>query len=529
MNWATQLGMTAKWVGLIVFFLVPLAIWIIVFLIARKKNQSFKFFGLIVGSDNRLSLARLQALAWTLVIFGSYFAAMGVHKPIDINAQAEADRATEQAKIAESKVKSLATALEIAKTKMDNASKEKSAADKALNDAKSNKEKIDANANSTPEEKEAANTDVARKTEELAVKTQNQNRALQDFEEVQKSVSDAEKSAQTAKENAGVAAETAFSEKWVDIPLELLALAGIALGSVGFSSLISAVSGEDKTAEITNVDYISSKNFNDEAKYPKTFVSRSDNLLRIVGNNFGSKKGKVRMGKDYSLSQTIPVLFWNENGSEIIVDVTTDIRDILIVDTINGKLTYNLKNIFNDDKNQDDKILKEKAEQTAVSLKNKEEKEKELSEAKAVLNTIPDDDANKTAREEAQAKVDAAKTDFDNAVKNLEDSETELKKYANNTVRHLSLGKETFSYEFADLFRDDKNPANLDLMKFQMFGWTLIAIFIYSWLFLQNLNDNITTLPLVPQTIVLLTGLSQTGYLAGKGVSSIPGKEEKKE
>ena len=63
----------------------------------------------------------------------------------------------------------------------------------------------------------------------------------------------------------------------------------------------------------------------------------------------------------------------------------------------------------------------------------------------------------------------------------------------------------------------------MDLMKFQMFGWTIIAIFIYSWLFLSNLGSETASLPLVPQSIVILTGLSQAGYLGGKGVSSIQG------
>ena len=66
----------------------------------------------------------------------------------------------------------------------------------------------------------------------------------------------------------------------------------------------------------------------------------------------------------------------------------------------------------------------------------------------------------------------------------------------------------------------------MDLMKFQMFGWTIIAIFIYSWLFLSNLGNTIASLPLVPQSIVILTGLSQAGYLAGKGVSNLEGSNK---
>jgi len=88
-------------------------------------------------------------------------------------------------------------------------------------------------------------------------------------------------------------------------------------------------------------------------------------------------------------------------------------------------------------------------------------------------------------------------------------------------VPNLNLAGTVSYYEFADLFRDDKNPRNLDLMKFQMFAWTFVAIFIYAWLFLSELHDHIETLPRVDASIVLLTGLSQTGYLTGKAVSNM--------
>ena len=89
------------------------------------------------------------------------------------------------------------------------------------------------------------------------------------------------------------------------------------------------------------------------------------------------------------------------------------------------------------------------------------------------------------------------------------------------TSPNFSLGCERINYEPADLFRDDKNPENLSLMKFQMFGWTVIAIFTYVYLFLGHLNTNVTTLPNVDTSIVTLTGLSQAGYLAGKGASNV--------
>ena len=89
------------------------------------------------------------------------------------------------------------------------------------------------------------------------------------------------------------------------------------------------------------------------------------------------------------------------------------------------------------------------------------------------------------------------------------------------------MGLPKIYYEFSDLFRDDKNPSGFDLMKFQMFGWTLIAIVIYVYLFLADLHPTIESLPVVPASIVILTGLSQSGYLTGKAVSSM-GTTEKK-
>ena len=75
--------------------------------------------------------------------------------------------------------------------------------------------------------------------------------------------------------------------------------------------------------------------------------------------------------------------------------------------------------------------------------------------------------------------------------------------------------------EWSDLFRDDADPSTLSLMKVQMFGWTLVVMAIYCFIFLTNLSSVIDTLPVVDPTLVLLTGLSQTGYISGKGASTI--------
>ncbi len=84
----------------------------------------------------------------------------------------------------------------------------------------------------------------------------------------------------------------------------------------------------------------------------------------------------------------------------------------------------------------------------------------------------------------------------------------------------FQLGEPTTYYELIDLFRTDQSPTGLDLMKLQMFGWTVIAVGFYVVLFLSRLSAEITSLPKLDQNIVILTGLSQAGYLTGKGASA---------
>src|SRR5215510_12848033 len=65
--------------GWLIFFGVPLLLWIIGAGAALKKGRNSPFFAYIAGSDHRLSLSRAQAFAWTLTIFGAFAAAMAVH------------------------------------------------------------------------------------------------------------------------------------------------------------------------------------------------------------------------------------------------------------------------------------------------------------------------------------------------------------------------------------------------------------------------------------------------------------------
>src|SRR5436190_22199641 len=68
-------------VGRCLFFAIPIGLWLVGCLIVRARGWD-RALAFIVGGDNRISLSRLQAFCWTLVIFGSFFAAMAVHSKI---------------------------------------------------------------------------------------------------------------------------------------------------------------------------------------------------------------------------------------------------------------------------------------------------------------------------------------------------------------------------------------------------------------------------------------------------------------
>ncbi len=370
--------------GVLLYFLVPLLLWIgCTLFIRRGEARTSRAFAFIAGSDNRLSLSRLQAFLWTLVIFGSFVAAMAIHTKISPLTEADKITAKDNARLTVDLREGYKTVYDLALVKF--------------------KENPD-----TPDVKAS----------------------------LQKAGADYHKAAEEAN---AAAIKDQFSD-WVNIPAALLALAGIAIGSGIFSSIISAVNSEDKSAEVDYIAHLPAEKFNNDANFPNVpFDSQSDRLLLISGEDFG-QESKVRFAKGRFTTTYAPVLFWSD--TQIVVEVPQGNYDTIVIDTPNGKLCYYYQ---------------------AAAKKGDDPK----------------------------------------------------------------LGTSRFFYEFSDLFRDDKNPRNMDLMKFQMFGWTVVAIVIYSWLFLYDLSDHIMSLPIVPQAIVILTGLSQAGYLAGKGVSNIPKNEEK--
>jgi hypothetical protein len=441
------------WLGYLIFFLVPIVLWMIGVAVVKRPGFEARAFAFVAGSDNRLSLSRLQAFSWTLVIFGSFAAAMAIHtKIVPITAQERKDKVAVDkaaaAKAAQAE-KDAGIAKESAVKEADTAKKAAATADAEAEAAA----KLAAAATVTDVQK----ADAAQKAKAKADLTA-KAAALATVA--------AEKTAAAKKAAADrIAADKAANvtgDDWVSIPAGLLALAGIALGSGVFSSLISAVNSEDKTACITGLQsqnlavYLA--NINAQAQADAATIAADPNATAQARNEAAAKAAAAAQAAAEALTFAPPrfcliinglemkkagrvrfgnvpahVRDWNDEGTQIIVDVPPNARNTLVVDTANGKLCYKL----------------------------------------------------------------------------------------NGNYQAFTLGEAVFYYEFADLFRDDKNPASFDLMKFQMFGWTIIAIVIYSYLFLGDLNDHISTLPMVPSSIVTLTGLSQAGYLTSKAASSV--------
>lgn len=106
------------------------------------------------------------------------------------------------------------------------------------------------------------------------------------------------------------------------------------------------------------------------------------------------------------------------------------------------------------------------------------------------MNSVnADASAAAAAKQTAQDAVTRAQSAVSAETQLLTDARAEaakIEKMNPRDVQRLTLGVPVYYYEFSDLFRDDKNPSAMDLMKFQMFGWTLVAIFIYAWLFLEG-------------------------------------------
>src|SRR5262249_42712819 len=112
-------------------------------------------------------------------------------------------------------------------------------------------------------------------------------------------------------------AEVAFNANttdWVQIPNTLLALAGIALGSGVFSSLIAGVNSEAKTACVTSLAVVTPEAL--KARFAEANAPASHQPLIIEGTELGTS-GRVRTGKS-----VLPLLYWSKDGKAVAVDIS---------------------------------------------------------------------------------------------------------------------------------------------------------------------------------------------------------------
>jgi hypothetical protein len=507
--------------GPLMFFLVPLLLWFLATAFVRRRESSARYLAFIAGSDSRLSLSRLQALVWTLVIFGSFAAAMTIHIRILPLTQAEVDENKSNAATADKVAGSLKEELDKAETELKSFIDKKKIANDVLIEATA-KLQSTVNHEAAPEQEDAARKELTTAQTNYETADSVFTAHAQEFEKLMKR-------AEAAKAKQAEMKDLASSSNWVLIPTSLLALAGIAIGSGVFSSVISAVNNEEKTATLTGIRKLD-ENEKKNSSSQGVANSKSINLLKITGTDLG-KSGRVRLGWG-NTTVSISILFWNENGTEIIADVPNGAYNALIVDTTNGKLSLGLKDQALDQKAVTENEIKKQQAEADKTTKMLQEKEGLLNTLKAGLQSLIDKNAPADQIAAANTAVATAQVDVQTQTGLLNGINSQItalqEQIRPGKVENLSLGNPISYYEFSDLFRDDKSPMRMDLMKFQMFGWTVVAISIYSWLFLSNLSNTIQSLPVLPESIVILTGLSQAGYLAGKGTSNIRANDEQK-
>ena len=99
----------------------------------------------------------------------------------------------------------------------------------------------------------------------------------------------------------------------------------------------------------------------------------------------------------------------------------------------------------------------------------------------------------------------------------------------NNNSRGTRYGNGSPSdSNFMDIFEGDEigNTAYTDFAKVQMFSFTVVAALVYYIMILQMVAGkppaDIEMLPLIPQGLVWIFGISHAGYLGSKGVDHTP-------
>ena len=302
-----RMNLSKSW-GYLLFFAIPAFLWLAGMIAVKRRPFAARLFAFVAGSDNRLSLSRLQAFVWTLVIFGSFAAAMSVHLPINVSTPAAIEQ---QMADTRASLQQADGALRAAEAKVATLSviPEPSTVGAATVPSP-------APPNSTPQSvlEGRPPIDTPNTTKALAVANKEREKAKKDKEAIQDAV-------------------YAAGSKWVEIPPELLALAAIAIVSGVFSSLISTLGSEAKTACVTGLKRVTVEEL--KTTTPSSNAPPDSSPLIIEGADFGGS-GRVRVG-----STTAPILFWASEGNKIAID-SSRLRAFqsLVVETAHGKLAY---------------------------------------------------------------------------------------------------------------------------------------------------------------------------------------------
>jgi hypothetical protein len=263
-----------------VFILVPILLWLLVVAVTRKWKGK-RVFAIISGSDNRLSLSRLQAFAWTMVLFGAYAAAMVGHLPITPTTAGDQAAAQKAHDIAAAAVKTAEETVTQGRTDVANA---------AVGDA---------SAKSLAE-------DVLHEAErKLNLRKDEERRAHQLLVHI----------------------------SWVIIPSTLLALAGISLATGVFASAISAGGDNGPPPSPQYVSGQLAAAVNPLQTDPKSKIPAGSYWLLIEGTHFGSG-GQVRLD-----GRPARQLFWGDGAIGLDLD-QTPLPKRLTIDAPAGKTTY---------------------------------------------------------------------------------------------------------------------------------------------------------------------------------------------
>jgi hypothetical protein len=400
--------------GHVLFILVPIILWVIFASFVRRPGFWAKVFALIAGSDNRLSLSRLQALGWTFAIWGSWAAAMAIHTEIKPATPAEVAHADSLLKAYQIRLRdSQDQLLRTVDDTIRYASEVRTAVSDSVGAARAYTQADATSVNRLHD----AETQVRLARGKLAG-AHDQVTANQA----------AVRALQVQVDSAQV---KAAALDWVKIPAGLLVLAGLSVGSGVLSSLIASGSGESKTVCVVTLRAPTMAELS-----ARSLTGAVTDYLVLEGTDFGAR-GRVRVANvrkgiraSFAVGTVVATPVWEDKV--IFARLPADPFNVLVVDSPNGKVAYE------------------------------------------VTGAPP--------------------------------------AYVLGTARSF--------YEFADLFRDDKNPDHFDLMKFQMFGWTLIAVATYCGIVWTSMSSDLRSLPVVDQSIVVLTGVSLAAYLGNKGVSA---------